>query len=61
MGELINDQVLDAFAIVCEDPEQIPALIAGRYSSLLDSWQCTFECDDPERQGALIQALKQQE
>ncbi len=58
MGDLINDQILDAFAVVCEDLEQIPAVMAGRYSSLVDSWQCTFECDDPERQSALIQAVQ---
>jgi probable F420-dependent oxidoreductase len=61
MGELINDQILDAFAVVCEDLEQIPAVMAGRYSNLVDSWQCTFECDDPARQRALIQAVQQQE
>jgi hypothetical protein len=35
--------------------------MAGRYSNLVDGWQCTFECDDPERQRALIQAVQQQE
>jgi len=37
----------------------VPELMAGRYSSLIDSWQCTFECDDRQRQRALIAALQQ--
>ena len=61
MGELINDQVLDTFAVVCEQPEHIPAQLAGRYSGLVDSWQCTFECDDEQRQRTLVRALQQQE
>ena len=61
VGALINEQMLDAFAVVCEDLEQLPALMAGRYSGLVDSWQCSFECEDAERQRALIQAVQQQE
>jgi probable F420-dependent oxidoreductase len=35
MGELVDDDVLDAFAVVGE-PEAIPGLMLGRYGDLLD-------------------------
>lgn len=61
MGELIDDDMLDAFAVVCEDIDHIPRELAARYSGLVDNWQCTFECQDPQQQGALIQAIQKQE
>jgi probable F420-dependent oxidoreductase len=36
MGRLIEDDVLDAFAVVSEDPARIPARLGERFSGLVD-------------------------
>ena len=59
MGELIRDDVLDAFAIVCEDPGQIAPRLAQRYGELIDTWQCTVDLPDRDAQSALLGSLQQ--
>jgi probable F420-dependent oxidoreductase len=59
MGDLITDEVLDAFALVCEDPAQIATKFAERFGGLIDTWQCTVELSDREAQSDLLRAVKQ--
>jgi probable F420-dependent oxidoreductase len=58
MGELITDDVLEAFAIVCEDPSQIASRFAERYGSLIDTWQCTVDLPDRDAQSELVRAVQ---
>lgn len=58
MGELIRDDVLDAFAIVCEDPGEIATRVAQRYGDLIDTWQCTVDLPDRDAQSAMLRALQ---
>jgi probable F420-dependent oxidoreductase len=54
MGALINDEILNTFAIVEEDIEQVPASLQRRYGGLVDTWQCTVETGDTAIQKRLI-------
>jgi probable F420-dependent oxidoreductase len=58
MGELITDDILNTFAVVCEDLEALPQRVKARYGDILDTWQCTFETGDADRQRELIAAVK---
>jgi probable F420-dependent oxidoreductase len=58
MGTLIDDEVLDTFAIVAE-PEQLAPKLAARYGDVVD--RISFyppDRDDPERWHAVMAALK---
>ena len=58
MGEMIDDDVLDAFAVVGE-PEQLPALIKARYGDIVDRIQFyTPYKSDPERWLAVLDGLR---
>jgi probable F420-dependent oxidoreductase len=54
MGRLIDDEILDTFAVVGE-PEQIPGLMLGRYGDLLDrvSFYAPYR-SDPARWASII-------
>jgi probable F420-dependent oxidoreductase len=54
MGELIEDDVLDAFAVTGE-PEDIPKLMLARYGDVLDriSFYAPYR-SDPERWGRIL-------
>jgi probable F420-dependent oxidoreductase len=58
MGELIDDDILSAFAVVGE-PEELPALLKGRYGDLLDrlSFYAPYR-SDPDRWAAVVAGLK---
>jgi probable F420-dependent oxidoreductase len=59
MGQLIDDDVLNAFAVVAE-PEGVGAELKRRYAGVVD--RCSFYAPyhlDPERWGAVIADLKQ--
>jgi probable F420-dependent oxidoreductase len=58
MGEMIDDDVLDAFAVVGE-PEQLPALIKARYGDIVDriSFYAPYK-SDPERWLAVLDGLR---
>jgi probable F420-dependent oxidoreductase len=58
MGELISDEMLESFAVVCEDPDQIAPRLAQRYGDLIDTWQCTVDLPDREVQSALLRRLQ---
>src|SRR5690349_2909154 len=58
MGTLIDDEILQTFAVVTE-PEQVGAELARRYGGIVD--RCSFYApykSDPERWRAVIDALK---
>jgi hypothetical protein len=59
MGDLIDDDVLNAFAVVAE-PDQIGAELKRRYAGVVD--RCSFYAPyraDPEQWAAAIADLKQ--
>lgn len=59
MGELVTDEVLHAFMIIAETPEQAGAEIAWRYGDIVDRVQFGFDPAVPERSSALLTALRQ--
>jgi len=59
MGELVSDDFLETFAIVCEDPGQIAPLFARRYGDLIDTWQCTVNLSDPDAQADLLRRIQE--
>ena len=58
MGELISDEILETFAVVCEDPAQIAPCFAQRYGNLIDTWHCTVDLPDRELQSQLLRSLQ---
>jgi len=58
MGRRIDDDVLDAFAVVAP-PDKVPELVHQRYGDLLDrmSFYAPYE-SDPERWGAVLDGIK---
>jgi probable F420-dependent oxidoreductase len=58
MGALITDEILDAFAIVSEDIDAVPALLQQRYAGLADTWMCTVDTGDSDRQRRLVAAVQ---
>ena len=58
MGELIDDEVLDAFAVVGE-PEEIPGKIQARVGDVVDRVSFyTPYASDPARWGKVLAAFK---
>ena len=59
MGELIDDDVLDAFAVVAE-PEDIPKVLLARYGDLVDriSFYAPYR-SDPERWKSVLAGFRQ--
>ena len=60
MGALITDEILNTFAIVSEDIEQVPSLLKQRYGHLADTWMCTIETGDTDLQKHLVAAVQAQ-
>ena len=60
MGALITDEILNTFAIVSEDIEQVPSLLQQRYGHLADTWMCTVETGDTDLQKHLVAAVQAQ-
>jgi hypothetical protein len=58
MAELMTDDVLAEFALICEDYRDVPARLKRRYEGLVDSWQCTVELGDDDAQRALVAAVQ---
>jgi probable F420-dependent oxidoreductase len=58
MGELISDEILETFAIVCEDPSQIAPRFEERFGGLIDTWQCTVDLPDRAAQSQLLASLQ---
>ena len=59
MGELISDEILETFAVVCEDPRQIAPQFAQRYGDLIDTWQCTVNLSDRDAQAELLRNVQE--
>jgi probable F420-dependent oxidoreductase len=59
MGELVDDDVLDAFAVVAE-PEDIPKVLLERYGDLVDriSFYAPYR-SDPERWKSVLAGFRQ--
>ena len=57
MGELISDEILEAFAIVGE-PHQIADKIKARYGDVLDRVTATFQMTTRDQQRELLEVLK---
>lgn len=58
MGELFTDEMLNTFAVVTENPEDIAAILHQRYGGLVDTWQCTFMSLNDETTQKVIQAVQ---
>lgn len=58
LASLVDDEMLHTFALVCEDPAEVPGQLRQRYGHLVDTWQCTFETGDRDRQQDLISAVQ---
>jgi probable F420-dependent oxidoreductase len=58
MGTLIDDDMLDAFAVTAESPAEIATALRERLDGLIDTWQCTYDTGDAEAQRALVEALR---
>jgi len=56
MGERIDDEILETFAIVGE-PDAVGPLLAERYGGLVDTWLCTFALEDGDAQQAMVRSL----
>jgi probable F420-dependent oxidoreductase len=58
MGKLIDDEILDTFAVVCE-PEDIPAGVLARFGDLVDriSFYAPYK-SDPDRWKAVMAGFK---
>jgi probable F420-dependent oxidoreductase len=57
MGELITDEIVEAFAIVAE-PHRIPEALAARYGDVLDRVTCPYLAASRAEQRKLIEGLK---
>ncbi len=58
MGDLVDDTFIDLFAIVCEDPNDVPAQMKQRYGHLIDIWMQTYQPPQAEQQTAMIEAIE---
>lgn len=58
MGALISDDILDTFAIVAQNIEDVPQLLSARYAGLVDTWMCTVETGDTDLQQQLVSAVQ---
>jgi probable F420-dependent oxidoreductase len=58
MGERIDDEVLETFAIVAE-PGDVGARLLERHGELIDTWLCTWELPDREAQAEMVRSLHQ--
>ncbi|GAB5450812.1 MAG: LLM class F420-dependent oxidoreductase [Halioglobus sp.] len=58
IGGLITDDILDAFAVVCEKIDDVPGELTRRYGALVDNWMCTVVSGDTEIQQKLVAAVQ---
>jgi probable F420-dependent oxidoreductase len=59
MTKHITDDMLQTLAVVCENPEQIPATLKAAYGGLMDHWMCTVEMQDQDLQKQIVRELQQ--
>ena len=58
LGALITDEILNTFALVSEDIDQVPSLLKQRFGGLIDTWMCTVDTGEPARQKKFIKAIQ---
>jgi len=58
LGDLIDDAILATFAIVTEDLDALPGLLAERFGGLADTWMCTVQTGDEDLQKQLVAAVQ---
>lgn len=58
LGELVDDEILNTFAVVCENLDDVPKTLNARYAHLVDNWQCSVETGDRETQKKLLAAVR---
>ena len=58
LGDLIDDDILATFAIVTEDIDALPGLLAGRFGGLANTWMCTVQTGDEDVQKQLVAAVQ---
>ena len=58
MGELIGPDVLDAFTVQAESPQDIAAGFVGRFGDLIDRTAGAYMHLSPERERQLIDAFR---
>lgn len=57
MGERIDDEILEAFAIVAE-PDRVAAAIGERFGGLVDRVLCSFDFVDDSERGGYLETLR---
>lgn len=58
LSDLISDEILHTFAVVCADLNDVPGELNRRYAGLVDTWQCTAETGTREAQKKLVNAVQ---
>lgn len=58
MSRLIDDDFIQHFAIVCENPSDIPSVLQSRYGHLIDVWMQTYQPQSDEQASELIGAIE---
>jgi len=54
MGELIGGETLDAFAVVCEDFEDVSGKLQRRDRGSLDGRHCIADAREPDRRKGFV-------
>jgi hypothetical protein len=57
MGTLIDDALLEEFAVLAA-PDDVAAALKDRYGASIDTVFCTFDLGDEERQLRALRALQ---
>jgi probable F420-dependent oxidoreductase len=58
MTEMVDDEMLNAFVLICENPDDIPQQLEQRYGGLVDSWMCTYIGQDSQQQQRIINQIQ---
>jgi probable F420-dependent oxidoreductase len=58
MAELVDDDFVEQFAIVCEDPKDIPQQLHQRFGHLIDVWMQTYQPPAREPRSDLIRGIR---
>ena len=57
MGQLVNDEVLETFAVVAA-PKDVGAEIARRYAGTMDTWIATFQPTNADIRNTMFAAAR---
>ena len=58
MADLVDDDFVKQFAVVCEDPKDIPSALHQRVGSMIDVWMQTYQPDSHEARSELITGVE---